>query len=98
MSDKCHRFLDDFEPATPDTFEGPNTDTRERMQECARTLMVLLPPDTGFILFAFDLGDRPNNSIEYVSNGDREGCLKLMQGWIDQQKVRPGGTTDISGD
>ncbi len=59
------------------------SDTTERMQECARTISTILPPYTGFILLAFDLGDKPGR-LEYVSNGKREDCIKAMQEFIEK--------------
>lgn len=71
-----------------DTFEGQTSDIRERMQDVARTVESVLPPHTGFIVFAFDFGDR-YQSVEYVSNGSRKDCVELMQAWIDRQHRKP---------
>lgn len=56
-------------------------DVRERLQETARTIQVMLPPHTGFVLLAFDL-DRAGR-MEYVSNGCREDVVKAMREFIE---------------
>jgi hypothetical protein len=61
-------------------------DIRDRLQDTARAVEATLPPGTGFIVLAFDMmGGR----LEYISNGDRADCIKLMQEWIDFQKSNP---------
>lgn len=60
-------------------------DVRERLQEIARTISVMLPPYCGFCLLTFDLGDKPGR-LEYVANGQREDILKAMQEFIDYNK------------
>lgn len=60
-------------------------DVRERMQETARMIQTMLPPGTGFILLAFDLGDpKPGleHRTEYVSNGRRSDVVKAMREFI----------------
>lgn len=66
--------------------EGTN-DVRERLQEAARAIAVILPPGTGFALLAFDLGD-VNGRLEYVANGNREDVCKAMVEFI---KLTAGG-------
>lgn len=61
--------------------QGTN-DVRERMQEVARMISVMLPPNTGFALLAFDFGDTPTRRLEYVSNAKREDIVKSMIEWI----------------
>lgn len=59
------------------------------MQEVARTISVMLPPDTGFILLAFDRGDHKPGveyRMEYVSNGQRRDCIKAMEEFIAKTK------------
>lgn len=55
-------------------------DVRERLQEIARTISVMLPPYTGFALLAFDLGK--SGRMEYVANGTREDIIKAMEEFI----------------
>ncbi len=61
-------------------------DVRERMQETARTIAAILPPGTGFVLLAFDLGEREHDDrehrMEYVANGCREDVVKAMKEFI----------------
>lgn len=56
-------------------------DVRERLQEIARTISIMLPPGTGFALLAFDLGDKPGR-LEYVANGRRADVIKAMREFI----------------
>lgn len=67
--------------------ENETNDIRERLQEIARTIAILLPPGTGFALLAFallafDLGDHPGSRLEYVANGRREDIVKAMKEFI----------------
>jgi hypothetical protein len=57
-------------------------DIRERLQEIARTISIMLPPETGFALLCFDF--QPGGKIEYVSNGSREDVVKAMSEWIQK--------------
>jgi len=56
-------------------------DIRERLQETARLISVSLPPNTGFILMAFDFGP---GRLEYISNAERADVVKLMREFIDK--------------
>jgi hypothetical protein len=65
--------------------EEPTNDIRERLQEVARTIEIMLPPHTGFILLAYGTGR--DYRLEYVSSSnDRDGCLAVMQEFIDEAK------------
>ena len=55
-------------------------DVRERLQELAQYIAVVLPPNTGFVLLAFDFG--PGGRTEYVSNADRQDVVKLLREFI----------------
>lgn len=66
-----------------------NNDIRERLQDTAHAIEAHLPPGTGFILLAFDFGNSPLRRLEYVSNGHRDDCLKLMQEYIDKRRNAP---------
>ena len=57
-------------------------DVRERMQETARMIATYLPPGTGYVLLAFDQGDRPGGRLEYVSNSRREDVARAMLEFI----------------
>jgi len=69
-----------------------NNDVRERMQEVARTVAVMLPPNTGFIVLAFDFHPHLGR-MEYVSNGQRADVVKAMKEFID--KTEQGWAKDI---
>lgn len=56
-------------------------DVRERLQEVARTIQVMLPPHTGFALLCFDFGEK-QGALEYISNGQREDIVKVMKEFI----------------
>lgn len=59
------------------------SDVTDRMQDCARAIEVMLPPHTGFVLLAFDLGEHsPTSRLEYCSNGRREDVIKAMHEFI----------------
>lgn len=69
---------------SPETISRPMTETndvRERMQEVARTISVILPPHTGFIVLAFDFG-QANTRLEYVANCKREEALKVLKAFV----------------
>jgi hypothetical protein len=55
-------------------------DVRERLQEVARTIAVILPPGTGFVLLAFDF--TPGGRLEYVANAKREDVLQMLHEFI----------------
>jgi hypothetical protein len=57
------------------------SDTRDKMQEVARTVTTLLPPNTGFILLAYDC--KPGGKLDYVSNGSRELAADALRSWLD---------------
>ena len=59
-------------------------DIRERMQETGRYIATILPPNTGFVLLAFDFVDqRPGVArMEYIANGKREDVVKAMKEFI----------------
>jgi hypothetical protein len=59
------------------------SDTTDRMQDCARTIETILPPHTGFVLLAFDLGPKTGR-LEYVSNGRRADVIKAMMEFINK--------------
>lgn len=40
-----------------------------------------LPPNTGFIVLAFDFGP---GQLEYISNADRSDVVKLMKEFIEK--------------
>jgi hypothetical protein len=63
-------------------------DIRERMQETGRYIATILPPNTGFILLAFDFEGKPNESkMEYISNGVREDVVKAMKEFIAKNEA-----------
>lgn len=55
-------------------------DIRERLQETAAMIAVRLPPNTGFILMAFDFGS--GGRLEYIANADRGDVIKLLKAFI----------------
>lgn len=57
-------------------------DIRERLQETARAVAVTLPPNTGFVVLAFDFG--PGGRLEYISNAKREEVIQLMIEFIEK--------------
>lgn len=57
-------------------------DIRERMQECARMLSVMLPPHTGFIVLAFDFG-QTDTTFEYVANCKRDQAIHVLKGFVE---------------
>lgn len=65
------------------------SDVSERMQELARTVEVILPPGTGFVVLAFDLGVR-SSRMEYVSNAQRESIVLAMREFIVKTEGRFG--------
>jgi len=64
------------------------SDTTDRMQDAARSLSVILPPGTGFILLAFDFDQKPHTSrLEYVSNAMREDVIPMMKEFIKKTEA-----------
>ena len=56
----------------------------ELEQQCAKVgekIGVHLPPGFGFALILFDFGERGN--LAYMSNGEREDMLRVLQELID---------------
>lgn len=64
-----------------------NNDIRESLQDVGRAVQVRLPPNTGFVVLAFDFDVQ--GRLEYVSNADREGVVKTMKEFIE--KTESGG-------
>jgi len=62
-------------------------DLRETMNDIGRTLdktiNAFVDRPMGFILLAFDIGDAGTTS--YISNCDREDCVKLMKEFVEKQ-------------
>jgi hypothetical protein len=65
--------------------ESNTNDTRERLQEVAQTVAVMLPPGTAFILLAFDFGG--GGRMEYVSNASRPDVVRGMEEFIAKSKA-----------
>jgi hypothetical protein len=62
-----------------------NNDIRESLQETGLTLTSRLPPNTGFILLAFEFALEPKKGrIEYISNANREDACKLMLEFVEK--------------
>lgn len=64
-------------------------DIRERLQETARMVETTLPPNTGYVLLAFDFG--PGGRLEYASNAHRRDVVKMLREFI--QKTESGWMT-----
>lgn len=64
------------------------SDVRDRMQETAQAIAAHLPPNTGFVLLAFDLNGKPGSKMEYISNGRREDVIQAMKEWIRNVEQR----------
>lgn len=60
------------------------SDVTDRLQEVARAVETILPPETGFVVLAFDLGSDKPGRLEYVSNGEREDVVKAMKEFIEK--------------
>lgn len=62
-------------------------DIRETMNDIGRTLdktiNAVSDRPMGFILLAFDIGD--SGTTSYISNCDREDCVKLMREFVEKQ-------------
>lgn len=56
--------------------------TKNKMQKIAKDISSRLPEGMGFVLLAFELGDKPNRRLNYVSNGNREDIVGVMKEWI----------------
>lgn len=56
-------------------------DVRERMQETAGLVTATLPPGTGFVILAFDVGTA-NGRLEYISNCARNDVVKVLEEFI----------------
>jgi hypothetical protein len=57
------------------------SDTRDTLQEACRRITATLPPNTGFVLLAFDF-DKADGKLEYASNAKREFVLEMMKDFI----------------
>lgn len=62
-------------------------DLRDTMEGIGHTLdnviNAAVDRPMGFILLAFDIGD--SGTTSYISNCDREDCIKLMQEFVERQ-------------
>ena len=58
-------------------------DIRERLQETAAMVQMRLPPNTGFILLAFDFGP---GRMEYISNADRSDVMKALKEFMEKSE------------
>lgn len=58
------------------------SDTTDKMQELARAVEVILPPNTGFVVLAFDFG--PDGRLDYVSNAERADVIKVMREFMEK--------------
>jgi hypothetical protein len=58
------------------------SDTTDRMQDAARAIAAHLPPDTGFVLLAFDF--KPGGRMDYCSNGKREDVVHALREMADK--------------
>lgn len=66
------------------------SDITDRMQETARIVKTVLPPNSGFFLLAFDFDDAGRfGRADYVSNCNREDVVEIMKQFI--QKTENGG-------
>lgn len=61
-------------------------DIRERLQDTARAVQMTLPPNTGFIVLAFNFG--PDGTLEYISNADRQDVVKCLKEFIQKTEGR----------
>ena len=67
----------------------PTNDIRERMQEVGRYVQTMFPPNTGFVILAFDL-DTAKGRMEYIANAKRADVLKAMMEFIEINTQNPG--------
>ena len=58
------------------------SDIDDSMQDVARSVQSILPPNTGFIVLAFDYGEGPGRRSAYVSNAGLEGALGVMREFV----------------
>lgn len=52
----------------------------KKMQAAHAAVRKMFPPHTGVLIIAFDFGE--GGGLSYISNGDREGSLKMLEEWI----------------
>ena len=67
---------------------GKDAYTRDRMQRLANLLDEELPAGWGFILFAYPFGGAEGR-MNYISNGDREGVIKVLKNFVGRSEVAP---------
>jgi hypothetical protein len=63
------------------------SDTRNRMQDVARSVASILPPGSGFVVLAFDFdkpGKGPTGRLDYVSNAQRPDICRAMIEFIQK--------------
>ena len=56
----------------------------DMLQQIAKDIEKLLPPNFGFTLLAYEFGDAEGRRMLYVSNGNREDCQKAMLEFCDK--------------
>lgn len=54
------------------------------MNQAFEAVRPILPPHTGILIIAFDFGE--GGGLGYISNGDRAGCIKMLEEWIAHQR------------
>lgn len=74
----------------PDTYDHDvNGVTAEelpkKMREAHDRVRELFPPHTGVLIITFDFGQ--GGGLGYISNGDRENSLKMLEEWIAKMRM-----------
>lgn len=65
--------------------KSKQNEVKEKMQKLARGIQEELPPDWGFVIMVFPLGDRLGR-LNYISNGKREDVLELLKQFLYRNK------------
>ena len=62
-----------------------DNDVKDKMKKLAMCVQEELPPDWGFIIMCFPLGDKAGR-LNYISNGNRSSVLKLLREFLYRNK------------
>jgi hypothetical protein len=60
-------------------------DMPRKMNEAFKAVEKVMPPHTGILIITFDFGQ--GGGLGYISNGDRAGCIKMLEEWIAYQRT-----------
>lgn len=65
------------------------SDITDKIIEASNMIKVILPPGTGYIIFAFDHGPIDKKQVEIASNTKLEDVIDLLERIVEQHREKP---------